>query len=384
MSNESAEILRMLDGAFDAFATRPLAPLYPEAHRAAIDAINERVYATVNNGVYRAGFATAQAPYDEAVAALFDTLDALEKHLDSHTHLVGDVLTEADVRLFTTLARFDAVYVGHFRSQPAAARRLPEPLGIRAAHLPAAARGRDRALRPHQGALLPEPRGDQPDPHRAARPHRGLVGRLRAGRGPASVPGSRYVEGEGAGDGSSPRRPDSGVARSTPGVYGSSRSLDENVHSPGIRAPKECSRVMARPSLSSEDSTGRIDLMTWNFAAKIASTSSLFIAVALLPRAASAQEQPAAAPTQPPPVVFTSPPAAAPAAAPVPQGSADNPVIVQLHPQTGALPTTVALSGPAVIQTTRRARPSRRGTTPRRVSAAGSSSAAPSPSVSST
>lgn len=115
VSNESAEILRMLDAAFDAFATRPLAPLYPEAHREAIDAINARVYETVNNGVYRAGFAREQSPYDEAVAALFETLDALEVHLATRTFLVGDALTEADVRLFTTLARFDAVYVGHFK-----------------------------------------------------------------------------------------------------------------------------------------------------------------------------------------------------------------------------------------------------------------------------
>ncbi|MFI0355501.1 glutathione S-transferase family protein [Actinomadura sp. 9N407] len=98
------------------FAHAPDAPdLYPERLRPEIDALNERIYETVNNGVYKAGFATAQAPYDEAVEALFTTLDTLEERLAASRYLFGDDLTEADIRLYPTLARFDAVYHGHFK-----------------------------------------------------------------------------------------------------------------------------------------------------------------------------------------------------------------------------------------------------------------------------
>jgi putative glutathione S-transferase len=88
---------------------------YPAALRAEIDAVNARVYETVNNGVYRSGFATSQAAYDEAVVPLFDTLDWLEARLATQRYLCGDRLAEADWRLFTTLVRFDAVYYGHFK-----------------------------------------------------------------------------------------------------------------------------------------------------------------------------------------------------------------------------------------------------------------------------
>ncbi len=115
VSNESSEILRGLDAAFDAQAKRPLPPLYPEPLRAEIDALNTRVYDAVNNGVYKAGFATSQEAYDAAVASLFETLDFLEARLGAGEWLVGGQLTEADVRLFTTLVRFDAVYHGHFK-----------------------------------------------------------------------------------------------------------------------------------------------------------------------------------------------------------------------------------------------------------------------------
>jgi putative glutathione S-transferase len=115
VNNESAEILRMLNGAFDAFATRKVPDLYPAELRGEIDALNERIYRTVNNGVYRSGFATAQAKYEEAVTELFETLDVLEERLASRRWLCGERLTEADVRLFTTLVRFDAVYHGHFK-----------------------------------------------------------------------------------------------------------------------------------------------------------------------------------------------------------------------------------------------------------------------------
>jgi putative glutathione S-transferase len=115
VNNESSEILRMLGTAFDALATRRLHDLYPARHRGEIDEVNKRVYATVNNGVYAAGFATAQGPYERGVGALFETLDWLEERLSTRPWLVGDALSEADIRLFTTLVRFDSVYHGHFK-----------------------------------------------------------------------------------------------------------------------------------------------------------------------------------------------------------------------------------------------------------------------------
>jgi putative glutathione S-transferase len=115
VNNESSEIIRMLNGEFDALATRALPDLYPAALRPQIDHWNDLIYRTVNNGVYRAGFATAQEKYEAAVRELFATLDALEAHLDSHRYLCGGAVTEADWRLFTTLVRFDAVYYGHFK-----------------------------------------------------------------------------------------------------------------------------------------------------------------------------------------------------------------------------------------------------------------------------
>lgn len=114
VSNESAEIIRMLNSAFDAF-TEVRTDLYPAALRAEIDALNAVIYDEVNNGVYKAGFATAQAAYEEAVTTLFRRLDALDERLSRQRWLAGDAFTEADVRLFTTLVRFDAVYVGHFK-----------------------------------------------------------------------------------------------------------------------------------------------------------------------------------------------------------------------------------------------------------------------------
>ena len=110
VNNESSEIIRMLDAWSDEGPA-----LYPERLRAEIDEVNERVYHGVNDGVYRAGFATTQAAYEEAFDALFATLDWLEERLARRRYLVGDALTEADVRLFVTLVRFDAVYVGHFK-----------------------------------------------------------------------------------------------------------------------------------------------------------------------------------------------------------------------------------------------------------------------------
>ncbi len=115
VNNESSEIIRMFNRAFDAFATKPLPDQYPEALRPRIDALNARIYDTVNNGVYKAGFATRQDKYDAAVAALFATFDDLERLLTRQRYLCGPAFTEADWRLFTTLVRFDAVYYGHFK-----------------------------------------------------------------------------------------------------------------------------------------------------------------------------------------------------------------------------------------------------------------------------
>jgi putative glutathione S-transferase len=115
VNNESSEIIRMLNREFDPLATRKLDDLYPSELQRQIDAVNVRVYRTLNNGVYRAGFASAQEKYEEAVTALFATLDWLEKRLAQRRWLCGRRFTEADVRLFTTLVRFDAVYYSHFK-----------------------------------------------------------------------------------------------------------------------------------------------------------------------------------------------------------------------------------------------------------------------------
>jgi putative glutathione S-transferase len=114
VNNESADILRILNTAFDHLSGNRL-DFYPVALRAAIDRWNEPIYARVNNGVYRAGFARTQAAYDEAVAALFAMLDELERHLDGDRYLAGEYLTEADIRLFVTLVRFDVAYHGAFK-----------------------------------------------------------------------------------------------------------------------------------------------------------------------------------------------------------------------------------------------------------------------------
>ncbi len=114
VSNESAEIIRMLNNAFDGIGAKP-GDYYPQPLRGEIDEINERIYDTVNNGVYKAGFATTQDAYEEALVPLFDTLDWLEERLSTRRYLMGSTQTEADWRLFTTLVRFDPVYVGHFK-----------------------------------------------------------------------------------------------------------------------------------------------------------------------------------------------------------------------------------------------------------------------------
>ena len=126
VSNESSELIRMFNSAFAAVAQGDDGhDYYPAALRAEIDAVNARIYDHVNNGVYKCGFATTQAAYDEAVGELFDTLQWLEERLEGRRWLVGEVATEADWRLFPTLLRFDAVYHGHFKCSVSRLTDLP-------------------------------------------------------------------------------------------------------------------------------------------------------------------------------------------------------------------------------------------------------------------
>ena len=115
VSNESSEIIRMFNSAFD-HLTGNTADYYPEDLHEVIHALNDRIYDSINNGVYRAGFATTQAAYEQAYHQLFDALDWVEGLLSGQRYLAGEQLTEADWRLFTTLIRFDAVYFGHFKT----------------------------------------------------------------------------------------------------------------------------------------------------------------------------------------------------------------------------------------------------------------------------
>jgi putative glutathione S-transferase len=114
VSNESSEIMRMFNSAFDGVGARA-GDYYPKALRAQIDELNDRIYNTLNDGVYRCGFATTQAAYEAALTPLFDTIDWLEAKLTKTRYLTGSLITEADWRLFPTLIRFDPVYVGHFK-----------------------------------------------------------------------------------------------------------------------------------------------------------------------------------------------------------------------------------------------------------------------------
>jgi putative glutathione S-transferase len=114
VNNESPEIIRMFNSAFDAF-TNVRTDYYPEALRPQIDKFNDLIYPNINNGVYRAGFATSQAAYEQAFRSVFDTIEELEQFISQHRYLVGNTITEADWRLFCTLIRFDAVYYSHFK-----------------------------------------------------------------------------------------------------------------------------------------------------------------------------------------------------------------------------------------------------------------------------
>ncbi|MFY2832207.1 glutathione S-transferase family protein [Vibrio parahaemolyticus] len=114
VSNESSEIIRMFNSVFNDL-TGNHDDYYPEPLRGVIDEWNDYIYPNVNNGVYRCGFATSQEAYEEAFESLFSALDKIDAHLATHRYLAGNKITEADWRLFTTLVRFDAVYVGHFK-----------------------------------------------------------------------------------------------------------------------------------------------------------------------------------------------------------------------------------------------------------------------------
>ena len=115
VNNESAEIIRMLNSEFDEFAENDLPDLYPVTFRALIDELNDRIYKTVNNGVYRCGFAKTQEAYNEHIGPMFETFDHLEELLSNQRYLITSYPTEADWRLFVTLIRFDFVYFSHFK-----------------------------------------------------------------------------------------------------------------------------------------------------------------------------------------------------------------------------------------------------------------------------
>ena len=182
VSNESSEIIRMLNSAFDAF-TNEHTDYYPADLRSEIDAVNELVYANVNNGVYRTGFATTQQAYEEAFRNVFAALDEMERRLSRQRYVAGARMTEADWRLFPTLVRFDAVYYSHFKCNLRRIVDYPQSVELSARSLPDARRRRDRQPRPHQAALLRQPAQGEPDRHRAARPR----ARLRRAARPRPV-----------------------------------------------------------------------------------------------------------------------------------------------------------------------------------------------------
>lgn len=129
VSNESADIMRMFNSAFDGCGAYA-GDFYPQSLRHDIDAVNQRVYEAVNNGVYKAGFATRQAAYEEAATTLFEALDELDQRLAASRYLVGNTLTEADLRLWTTLVRFDTVYATHFKCDRARIADYPNLAGF--------------------------------------------------------------------------------------------------------------------------------------------------------------------------------------------------------------------------------------------------------------
>jgi len=130
VNNESSEIIRMLNSEFNQWAKHPEIDLYPQSLHPQIDEVNDLIYPNINNGVYKCGFAKTQAAYVEAFHSLFDNLDIIENRLSKSRYLIGNTLTEADVRLFTTLIRFDAVYVGHFKCNKKQIKEYPNISGF--------------------------------------------------------------------------------------------------------------------------------------------------------------------------------------------------------------------------------------------------------------
>jgi len=124
VNNESSEIIRMLNSEFNEFSTNPELDLYPEALRPKIDELNELIYEGINNGVYKAGFATVQSVYEQNARLVYDTLLKVEAILEKNKFTCGEVMTETDVRLFTSIIRFDAVYYSHFKCNLIAVREL--------------------------------------------------------------------------------------------------------------------------------------------------------------------------------------------------------------------------------------------------------------------
>ena len=165
VSNSDDDLMRMFNGEFNRF-TESSIDLYQEGIRKEIDDLNTFIYENVNNGVYRAGFATSQQAYERAVRRLFEALEQLEDRLARQRYLFGSQFVETDWRLFVTLVRFDAVYYRPFQVQSPANHRLPEPLRLSQRPLSDRRHRRHRELRPHQAALLHHPRRHQPDPYR--------------------------------------------------------------------------------------------------------------------------------------------------------------------------------------------------------------------------
>ena len=154
VTNNYPDITIDFETQFSAFHRAGAPDLYPLAHRAEIDEVNQLVYEDVNNGVYRAGFAASQTKYEEAVTALFARLDWLESRLATRRFLVGSQLTEADIRLFTTLVRFDAVYVGHFKCNIRRLVDYPNLWGYARDLFAEARLWRHGGFRPYQASLL--------------------------------------------------------------------------------------------------------------------------------------------------------------------------------------------------------------------------------------
>lgn len=128
VSNESAEIIRMLNSEFNNFSTNPSLDLYPEDLRDSIEKVNEWIYPNINNGVYRCGFAKTQKAYDKAIKDLTEAFDEIDKILQSQRYIAGDKFTEADIRLFVTLLRFDEVYVVYFKTNSRSVASTPSIL----------------------------------------------------------------------------------------------------------------------------------------------------------------------------------------------------------------------------------------------------------------